>query len=143
MIFNLRESEQGEAVERYKEDEENVRSLFSEEIGVDEIQIEKTIRLGKKNERNRPLLVKLKDEEGKREILQKASRLRQSTRFPKVYISKDMTEAERENDKKLRQELREKRGDGKARFIIRRGSCLLYTSPSPRDKRQSRMPSSA
>ena len=25
----------------------------------------------------------------------------------------------------------------------KRGSCLLYTSPSPRDKRQSRMPSSA
>ena len=24
-----------------------------------------------------------------------------------------------------------------------RGTCLLYTSPSPRDKRQSRMPSSA
>ena len=24
-----------------------------------------------------------------------------------------------------------------------RGGCLLYTSPSPRDKRQSRMPSSA
>ena len=24
-----------------------------------------------------------------------------------------------------------------------KGSCLLYTSPSPRDKRQSRMPSSA
>ena len=26
---------------------------------------------------------------------------------------------------------------------IRSNSCLLYTSPSPRDKRQSRMPSSA
>ena len=26
---------------------------------------------------------------------------------------------------------------------LRAGSCLLYTSPSPRDKRQSRMPSSA
>ena len=25
----------------------------------------------------------------------------------------------------------------------RNGTCLLYTSPSPRDKRQSRMPSSA
>ena len=25
----------------------------------------------------------------------------------------------------------------------KKGSCLLYTSPSPRDKRQSRMPSSA
>ena len=27
--------------------------------------------------------------------------------------------------------------------IVRKGRCLLYTSPSPRDKRQSRMPSSA
>ena len=27
--------------------------------------------------------------------------------------------------------------------IVGVGSCLLYTSPSPRDKRQSRMPSSA
>ena len=30
---------------------------------------------------------------------------------------------------------------GKVIYLI--GSCLLYTSPSPRDKRQSRMPSSA
>ena len=28
-------------------------------------------------------------------------------------------------------------------FVAVYGSCLLYTSPSPRDKRQSRMPSSA
>ena len=27
--------------------------------------------------------------------------------------------------------------------IVRGGTCLLYTSPSPRDKRHSRMPSSA
>ena len=27
--------------------------------------------------------------------------------------------------------------------LLRRMACLLYTSPSPRDKRQSRMPSSA
>ena len=29
------------------------------------------------------------------------------------------------------------------RFVAKKGPCLLYTSPSPRDKRQSRMPSSA
>ena len=28
-------------------------------------------------------------------------------------------------------------------FIEKKYGCLLYTSPSPRDKRQSRMPSSA
>ena len=27
--------------------------------------------------------------------------------------------------------------------VVSVGACLLYTSPSPRDKRQSRMPSSA
>ena len=29
------------------------------------------------------------------------------------------------------------------RLIVQNSDCLLYTSPSPRDKRQSRMPSSA
>ena len=31
----------------------------------------------------------------------------------------------------------------KDRLCDENGDCLLYTSPSPRDKRQSRMPSSA
>ena len=35
------------------------------------------------------------------------------------------------------------RADIAAENIIRNELCLLYTSPSPRDKRQSRMPSSA
>ena len=34
-------------------------------------------------------------------------------------------------------------GTCKDREIMRHDPCLLYTSPSPRDKRQSRMPSSA
>ena len=34
-------------------------------------------------------------------------------------------------------------GFGPRVWSFRRGDCLLYTSPSPRDKRQSRMPSSA
>ena len=41
-------------------------------------------------------------------------------------------ETKRRSDKKL----------GRV-FVDLGGSCLLYTSPSPRDKRQSRMPSSA
>ena len=32
---------------------------------------------------------------------------------------------------------------GIAAYVRDLGHCLLYTSPSPRDKRQSRMPSSA
>ena len=35
------------------------------------------------------------------------------------------------------------KGKAKASGSKKGGNCLLYTSPSPRDKRQSRMPSSA
>ena len=40
----------------------------------------------------------------------------------------------------IRKDRKGKRGGGVAVFY---NNCLLYTSPSPRDKRQSRMPSSA
>ena len=55
-----------------------------------------------------------------------------------------MTETELPDDIKamsFEQALEELRGivDG----LERGDGCLLYTSPSPRDKRQSRMPSSA
>ena len=39
-----------------------------------------------------------------------------------------------------------RRGDAHKAAValgLKAGTCLLYTSPSPRDKRQSRMPSSA
>ena len=39
--------------------------------------------------------------------------------------------------------LEEKKKEKVKRTIILSSVCLLYTSPSPRDKRQSRMPSSA
>ena len=47
---------------------------------------------------------------------------------------------ERLSTDSARQVLADAHGDGAA-FVPR--ACLLYTSPSPRDKRQSRMPSSA
>ena len=37
---------------------------------------------------------------------------------------------------------RTKKGEAPRRIVVRR-SCLLYTSPSPRDRQKSRMPSSA
>ena len=40
-------------------------------------------------------------------------------------------------------DLQAKAGEFKERYAEVLGNCLLYTSPSPRDKRQSRMPSSA
>ena len=83
------------------------------------------IRLGRKKDGNRPLLVKMVEEEAKRELIRKANKLRYSTRFPKVYIARDMTDEERENDRRLRQELRERRSQhGGVKLIIRRGRVM-------------------
>ena len=45
----------------------------------------------------------------------------------------------------LRHDPRDSRWAGRDRFVLSAGhsSCLLYTSPSPRDRTRSRMPSSA
>ena len=53
------------------------------------------------------------------------------------YFSFEVPEA-----KFLKKNPRYKYWDGTIR-LYSPGTCLLYTSPSPRDKRQSRMPSSA
>ena len=48
-----------------------------------------------------------------------------------------------EKFKKLRAELKEKGDYDALQKLPRNSSCLLYTSPSPRDRTRSRMPSSA
>ena len=126
VIFNLNESDKAEAMERYKEDEENCNKIFQMDLAIGRIKVENLIRLGKRVEnRTRPLLVKLENEEDKKEILKRTNRLRHSTSFGRVYIGRDMTQEERIKDKKLRDELREKRdGDQNAWYIIRRGKVV-------------------
>ena len=50
---------------------------------------------------------------------------------------------ERERDRGERGERGERNKERKRNVFFTSCYCLLYTSPSPRDKRQSRMPSSA
>ena len=65
----------------------------------------------------------------------------------KAQFQKDLEERDFEDELELEEqdESDEQDLDLSARFDDEQGSmgCLLYTSPSPRDKRQSRMPSSA
>ena len=127
IFFNLKESNQAEPVSRYKEDETNCKEIIVKELGLDHMEgigMENLIRLGKKNDRNRPLLVKLRSEEEVRMILRVASKLRHSEKFERVYISRDLTLEERTKEKGLREELREKRKGDNGTFIIRKGRIV-------------------
>ena len=53
--------------------------------------------------------MKLKDEEAAKEVLVRTKRLRFSEQYAGVFISKDLSRAEREREKNLRKELKELR----------------------------------
>ena len=126
VIYSMQESTNPEAKERYKQDEEACTKIFSDILEVQQIKILQVVRLGKKNsDRMRPLLVKLETESQKMDILRNAKKLRMSEEHRRVYINKDLTETERMSDRKLREELRERRnGEGNGRFVIRKGKVI-------------------
>ena len=107
VVYNLPESEEEQARDRYKEDEIACRKIF-EVMEMENNEQKQVIRLGKREEyKIRPVLVKLKDEETAKEVLVRAKRLRFSEQYAGVFISKDLSRAERE--KNLRKELKELR----------------------------------
>ena len=61
---------------------------------------------------------------------------------PKKRTSKSKKNSRKANWKKKADKAAQK-SLSLAKSVLRGKTCLLYTSPSPRDKRQSRMPSSA
>ena len=63
VMFNLKESDKEEPLERYKEDEKVSRTLFENELGFGNVNIINMSRLGKRLESStRPLLIKLGSE---------------------------------------------------------------------------------
>ena len=126
VFFNLIESDKQEPLERFNEDMDLCYNLLKNELGIPHINIVNLIRLGKRTGSSaRPLLVKLGGEEDRIEILRLAKGLRHSTRFKNVFINRDMTENERESDRRLREELKEKRrADEGSSFVIRKGKVI-------------------
>ena len=107
VVYNLPESEEEQERDRYKEDEVACRKIF-EVMEMENVEQKQLIRLGKREEyKIRLVLVKLKDEEAAKEVLVRAKRLRFSEQYARVFISKDLSRAERE--KNLRKELKELR----------------------------------
>lgn len=124
MIFNLKESNKGAPKERYEYDEEKCRELFRM-LGTMEIGIETVVRIGKPTpNRDRPLLIKLTQVRDTKLIMQAKSRLKTLDGFSKVFVERDLTVAEREQNKELRRELYEKRDIGNAWYIIRGGKVV-------------------
>ena len=87
----------------------------------------KVIRLGlNKTLQDKPrlMLIELEDERKKRILLTHAKGPRECEDWNGVYSSPDLTRKEREEDKRLRDELRSLKKDEKTNYIIRRGKIV-------------------
>ena len=104
--------------------------MINEGLEIEEVSIKNIVRLGKKEEdRTRLLKVTLESVKNKREILMKAKKLREAERWERVFVTPDLTPKERQQNKELREELKQRTKDGEEGLVIRRGKIVkLQTS---------------
>ena len=97
-----------------------------------EIQVAKAFCLGKKTENKcRPLLVRLNDDELKSKILTKSYLSHSKTPYEDIYISTDKTKAEQAKHKLLVEELKARRAKGETNIIIH-GDSIITKTNSPK-----------
>ena len=125
VVYGLPESSATSSSERHLADSNNFVGLVDSEFKISNLEISKCFRLGKpKNDKPRPLLVMLTDISAKRQILRNAKLLRNSNSHKRVFISPDLTQQEREANKKLRNELQCRKQAGETNLIIKHGKIV-------------------
>ena len=98
------------------------------------VAVARSFRVGRSVEnRARLLIVTLETPGVKQDILRLAPQLRSSEKYGNVYITPDLTPAEREAAKKLRDELSARKKAGEVNITIRRGKIVRSDSNHAKD----------
>ena len=131
ILYEVQESQKESGQDREEDDKEKCKKIFANGLGMNGVNIEKVVRLGKRYNRDeevqrlrpRPMLVKLSTKEEKFDILKNAKNLArtQDEVMKKVIITPDRTKKEQEKDKELRNELKRRREAGETGWFIQRG----------------------
>lgn len=95
-------------------------------LKVKDVKILQAERIEVNGSRRRPLRVRLEGKEQKFKVLNKSKQLRHITEYQNIFISPDMTYSEREKDKKLRIDLKERRKRGEKNLMIKNGVITQY-----------------
>ena len=130
-----------ESSDQQKEDsDKNFIDELIKTIRIPSLKIKSMSRIGKKAaEKKRPIKVVLSTEKGKMTLLRNLSSLKGNQANRGISLTEDLTQTERLVLKEWTDKAKNLNLDD-SDWVY---SCLLYTSPSPRDRTRSRMPSSA
>lgn len=117
-------------VEESKEAEEEVTEILAHLGATVEVSGIRRMGRDKKPNYNRLIWVRLGSKKERNEVLDAAKKLKEEDRWKNIYINKDMTEAEREQAYKTRQELKQKRREenaphGRSHLVIHRGRVVV------------------
>ena len=134
VVYNLPESEPNEFETREKKDKDQFVGAIQSSLRLN-IKVSKCFRAGRiQADRPRLLIVTLNDLETKIELLRMSSQLRSIPEWKSLYIIPDLTLAEREERRKLRQELATRRSAGEENLIIKKGKIIKVTKPAMQNK---------
>ena len=124
VVHNLPENDSMMVAERSKRDHDLFKDVIKEGLNII-INPTRSFRAGKMMaDKPRLLIVTLENEEVKSELLRMAPQLRHLTTWKRIYVTPDLSKKEREEGKKLREELVRRRQDGEENIMIKRGRIM-------------------
>ena len=134
VIVNIPESGKDTMEEKKEHDVERViEVLKSTGLDAGELkEVTNVFRLGKDQGRTRPIRISVRKLETKDKILQNVRQINTNKNASeRVYVNKDLTQNEREEEKILRDELREKRKSNNGRWVIRNQKVVEVSEDRP------------
>lgn len=130
VVHNLQESV-GTYTEQAEEDAAMVRRIIKEELKL-VVRTTKAYRVGKKREdRPRLLIVTFENMDMKTEVLKQSRRLKDSTEWNNLYLTPDLTWSQREDLRKVREELARRRESGEENLVIRNFRIIKLNTDRP------------
>ena len=124
VIHNLPEPDSTSLKERSEKDIRQFQELVKDTFRLN-VRVTKSFRVGKAvPNRHRLLIVTLESPDMKHDLLQLAPQLRKSSNWVNIYITPDLTKAEREVARKLRDDLKARRAAGEDNLTIRKGRIV-------------------
>ena len=131
VVHNLAESVGESYAEIVEQDVKKFVDIIKDALSL-HVRVVRAFRVGKKSQTKPRLLIVCTDNvEVKTDVLKMAPQLRQNALYSNIYITPDLTWREREEGRKLRDELARRREAGEENLIIRRGKIIQLL---PEDK---------
>ena len=124
VVHNLPETNSPSLAERAEKDQELFMDIIKEGLNLI-VRPSRSFRVGKRlDDKPRLLVVSLENADTKFELLKMAPQLRHLNTWKRIYITPDQTKTEREESKRLREELASRRQAGEANIMIKRGRIV-------------------